>query len=101
MVKVPASVAPQLSSCALPQRASGGPVQLGTARVGPGQRAPIRRLSCSSQPPPKSPILLRLSFQAVAQPLPMRLAPPYLCKVVWPHPRQVRARRRHWGWLWR
>ena len=41
------------SAPAPPQGAPGGPVQLGTPRVGPGHRDPSHSLRCSSEPPPK------------------------------------------------
>ena len=52
------------SAPAPPRGAPGGPVQLGTPRVGLGHWDPSQGLGCSSEPPPKSPIPVRLSVQA-------------------------------------
>ena len=49
------------SAPAPPQGASGGPMHLGTPGVGPGHWDPSHGHSCSSEPPPKSPISLPLT----------------------------------------
>ena len=50
------------SDPAPPQATPGGPVLRGTPRVGPGHWDPSHGLSCSSEPPPKSPISLPLAM---------------------------------------
>jgi hypothetical protein len=65
------------SAPAPPQGAPGGSGWLDAPRERPAQWAPRRRLRCSSQPPPKPPISLRMTRQAQqrrAQAVPLTLA---------------------------
>ena len=52
-VLVEVKVSPWRCPGSAPQTASGGPVQLGAPRAGPGQWDPSHRLGGSSEPPPK------------------------------------------------